>query len=312
MKVAELRQQEIERSERVVAELGELRQRTEAKIMEIEAARSAEEVGVFFMHARDFLFLPWPAPRAITCPWTLFSGGCADVKTTVGEVYPFLRACRARRQCLQGLNRGMLAMCDHIYFPTHESTKARRNGFEVWKAAVAQKQGTHRSAPHGHALDCRLSNTSIKMNPPVHLSTTPSTPRAAPVKQADKIASDRVHRVTHATLSLAERFSTSAPIKKELDNLRRLAGRDELLEAAAGSIPEEAAAKGIPTVAQLKQRYASAGVWSWVVAPKRAGGGGRQACFVCAIGSRGRRLLFLGRCLRLSSRASMSRSPSDL
>ncbi|CAN0124888.1 unnamed protein product, partial [Hapterophycus canaliculatus] len=73
--------------------------------------------------------------------------------------------------------------------------------------------------------------------------------------QADRIASDRVHRVTHATLSLAERFASSAPIKKELDNLRRLAGGDELLEAAAGSIPQEAAAKGIPTIPQLKQRF---------------------------------------------------------
>lgn len=61
--------------------------------------------------------------------------------------------------------------------------------------------------------------------------------------------------MTHATLSLAERFASSAPVKKELDNLRRLAGGDELLEAAAGAIPEEAAAKGIPTVPQLKQRW---------------------------------------------------------
>lgn len=60
--------------------------------------------------------------------------------------------------------------------------------------------------------------------------------------------------MTHATLSLAERFATSAPVKRELDNLRRLAGGDPLLEAAAASIPEDAAARGIPTPMQLKQR----------------------------------------------------------
>ncbi|CAM9794793.1 unnamed protein product [Ectocarpus sp. 13 AM-2016] len=74
-------------------------------------------------------------------------------------------------------------------------------------------------------------------------------------EEAERLASERVHRVTHATLSLTERFTSSAPIKKELDNLRRLAGGDPLLEAAAESIPANAAAKGIPTVSQLKQRH---------------------------------------------------------
>lgn len=73
--------------------------------------------------------------------------------------------------------------------------------------------------------------------------------------KAERLASEKVHRVTHATLSLTERFTSSAPIKKELDNLRRLAGGDPLLEAAAESIPADAAAKGIPTVSQLKQRH---------------------------------------------------------
>lgn len=73
-------------------------------------------------------------------------------------------------------------------------------------------------------------------------------------QKADRLAGDNVHRVTHATLSLAERFATSAPIKRELDNLRKLAGGDPLLEAAAASIPQDAAAKGIPTPLQLKQR----------------------------------------------------------
>ncbi|CAN0158567.1 unnamed protein product, partial [Ectocarpus fasciculatus] len=73
-------------------------------------------------------------------------------------------------------------------------------------------------------------------------------------EEAERLASEKVHRVTHATLSLTERFTSSAPIKKELDNLRRLAGGDALLEAAAESIPADAAAKGIPTVSQLKQR----------------------------------------------------------
>lgn len=69
------------------------------------------------------------------------------------------------------------------------------------------------------------------------------------------MASENVHRVTHATLALTERFATSAPIKKELDGLRRLARGDALVEAAVGSISQEAAAKGIPTVSQLKQRF---------------------------------------------------------
>ncbi|CAN0454633.1 unnamed protein product, partial [Scytosiphon promiscuus] len=94
-------------------------------------------------------------------------------------------------------------------------------------------------------------------------------------KKEDRIASDRVHRVTHATLSLAERFASSAPIKKELDNLRRLAGGDELLEAAAGSIPEEAAAKGIPTFLQLKQRFSvvKAECRRAALVPEQAGNG---------------------------------------
>lgn len=77
-------------------------------------------------------------------------------------------------------------------------------------------------------------------------------------QKADRLAGENVHRVTHATLSLAERFATSAPIKKELDNLRQLAGGDPLLEAAAASIPQDAAAKGIPTPLQLKQRCVAA------------------------------------------------------
>ena len=77
-------------------------------------------------------------------------------------------------------------------------------------------------------------------------------------QKADRLAGENVHRVTHATLSLAERFATSAPIKKELDNLRQLAGGDPLLEAAAASIPQDAAVKGIPTPLQLKQRCVAA------------------------------------------------------
>lgn len=72
--------------------------------------------------------------------------------------------------------------------------------------------------------------------------------------------------MTHATLSLAERFATSAPIKNELDNLRRLAGGDPLLDAAAASIPRDAAAKGIPTALQLKQRCVITRYVAWSAA----------------------------------------------
>lgn len=66
--------------------------------------------------------------------------------------------------------------------------------------------------------------------------------------------SEEVHRVAYAALALAESFATSKPVKAELENLRRLAGGDELLEAAVAAIPEKAAAKGIPTLDQLRNR----------------------------------------------------------
>lgn len=73
--------------------------------------------------------------------------------------------------------------------------------------------------------------------------------------QDEKVASENVHRLSHAALALVETFSRSGPIKAELDNLKALAPGDALLEAAAGSIPADAATKGIPTIPQLKQRY---------------------------------------------------------
>lgn len=81
--------------------------------------------------------------------------------------------------------------------------------------------------------------------------------------QDEKVASENVHRLSHAALALVETFSRSGPIKAELDNLKALAPGDALLEAAAGSIPADAAAKGIPTIPQLKQRYDISGV-GWV------------------------------------------------
>lgn len=67
MKVAELRQEEIEKSERVVAELNELAETTEAKIMEVEAARSAEEVGLVFVHACVLCIFPGIGPPSHAC-----------------------------------------------------------------------------------------------------------------------------------------------------------------------------------------------------------------------------------------------------
>ncbi|CAM9968432.1 unnamed protein product, partial [Choristocarpus tenellus] len=41
----------------------------------------------------------------------------------------------------------------------------------------------------------------------------------------------------------------------QLVSLRELAGGDELVESAVSAIPEEAAAKGIPTLPQLRDRF---------------------------------------------------------
>lgn len=65
--------------------------------------------------------------------------------------------------------------------------------------------------------------------------------------------------MAYAALALAERFASSKPIKRELDNLRSLAAGDQLLEAAASSIPEAAAKKGIPTLEQLRARCEKGG-----------------------------------------------------
>lgn len=45
--VAELKAQDLDRSEKVVAELRELSNKAESKIMEVEAARNAEEVPIY-------------------------------------------------------------------------------------------------------------------------------------------------------------------------------------------------------------------------------------------------------------------------
>lgn len=50
--VAELKAQDLDRSEKVVAELRELSNKAETKMMEVEAARNAEEVSIYRLTAR--------------------------------------------------------------------------------------------------------------------------------------------------------------------------------------------------------------------------------------------------------------------
>lgn len=72
-----------------------------------------------------------------------------------------------------------------------------------------------------------------------------------------KKASHQVHRVSQAVFAISNRLDNAAPFKAELADLRQIATEDPVIAAAVEYMPAAASQRGVKTLAQLQDAFAT-------------------------------------------------------